>query len=169
MQHYIFFTSVLVVCSAFVFTGCNNPDNRFVKVAGTITYNGQAVDGATITFASVESGGESASGVTDAGGKYTLTSSGTVNAGTGVLPGEYIVRVSKTLSTYTPDPDEEAERKGEITYDELQKRLRAKKNGSTAKVKHQELLPVKYGQPGTTPLKATVVKGTGTHNFDLTD
>jgi len=163
------FTAVFISLFVFGLTGCSNPDSKYVKVEGAITYNGQTVEGATVINASGEPGGESASGTTDASGKYTLTSSGATNTFTGVLPGEYTVSVSKTLSTVTPDPDEEAEKKGDITYDELQKRLSAK-GGSTAKAEHKDLLPKQYAQSSKTPLKATIEKGkVSTQNFELAD
>jgi len=167
MQHKFFASTVLIVFSFFIFSGCSDPDSRFVKVEGTITHNGQAVEGAAVTFGATEAGGESATGTTDASGNYTLTSSGATKQGTGALPGEYVVRVTKTVSKAELDPDEEAFRQGKIPIEELEKRRQAK---TVRKIEYEELLPKKYSLPHTTPLKATVAKGGGKkYDFDLTD
>ena len=135
-------------------------------------YNGEAVEGASVIFTAADSSGESAVGVTDKSGKYTLTTAGAKNAGTGAVPGEYNVLVTKVLSTQTTDPDVLAEQRKEITDKELQRRLAAKglTVSSAVRIEYKQLLPVKYGQPSSTPLKATVQKGrVNKHNFDLTD
>ena len=168
MQHNIFFTLVLVSLSILVFAGCNNPDARFAKVEGTITYNGVAVEGASVTFAPASGSGDPATGLTKADGKFTLTTPGAANAGSGAVPADYIVLVSKVETTQTTDPDELLEQKKEITYEELQRRLMAK-GGSRTTYSHKELLPARYGQ-GATPLKATVNKGKNQpFVFELTD
>ena len=74
--------------------GCSQPGPdrpATYPVTGTVTYNGQPVDGATVAFQSVE-GSHGSTGVTDTGGKYTLT---TFKSGDGALPGEYSVKVFK--------------------------------------------------------------------------
>ena len=170
MQHKTFFTIVLTSFFVLLLVGCSNPDGKYVKIEGTITYNGQVVEGASVTFAAVDPNGESGSGLTDAKGKFMLTSSGAANGGTGVLPGEYIVRVSKTKTVSTPDPDEALHQEGKITYEELQKRMATKGPSAGTKIERTELLPVKYSQAHTTDLKATVYKGKNPlFSFDLTD
>ena len=172
MQHNIFFTSILLGLSVLVFAGCKNPDARFVKVEGTITYNGQTVGGANVAFTPVGGDGEPAAGKTDASGKYTLTSGGAKSGGTGVLPGEYSVRVWKTESTETQDPDTAAYERGEITYDELQSRRGGGGSSSSVatQITRKDLLPPKYSKPSTTDLKATVVQGgVSKQDFDLKD
>jgi len=166
MRYNVIILSTLIL----VFAGCNNPDARFTKVEGTVTYNGEAVAGASVIFSPTDSSGESASGRTDASGKYTLTTAGAQNAGTGVVPGMYNVLVTKVESTQTSDPDVLAEQRKEITEDELHRRLAAKGLTLTTAVKidHKQLLPTIYGQPNT--LKATVQQGrVSRHDFDLTD
>ncbi|MCL2006192.1 MAG: carboxypeptidase-like regulatory domain-containing protein [Planctomycetaceae bacterium] len=168
MQHNSFIP-ILLVLSILVFAGCNNPDARFARVEGTITYNGEAVEGAIVTFAPVDEIGEAASGLTDANGRYTMTTAGAHNAGSGVVPAEYTILVTKTVSSQVTDPDELANQRGEITYEELQQRLRAK-GGSTTVVTRQEMLPQKYGRPNLSTLTATVNSGRNSpFNFDLTD
>jgi hypothetical protein len=164
MKHNQIFAGILFGLFVLGLTGCSNPDSKYTKVEGTITYNGAPVDGATVTFMAVAADGESAAGSTNASGRYTLSSSGGVVGGAGVLPGEYIVRVSKR-EQLPPDPDQEAYNQGKITLDELQQKMSTKVLPIP-----KELLPEKYGQPSTTNLKATVNKGgVSKQDFDLKD
>ena len=170
MKHSVFFTSLLVSFSIFVFSGCSNQDSRFVRVQGVITYNGEPVEGANVTFSSADHSDGGGSGITDANGRYTLTSPGAHNAGSGVLPGEYIVRVQKVLSTESSiNPHVRAHRDGEITYEEMQSRLAATGGSTFIHYTTEDLVPAIYGAPHTTPLRATVSSGSRTHHFNLTD
>jgi len=58
---------------------------------GTVTQGGNPVEGATVTFVSTGSG-KSATGITDASGKFTLT---TFASGDGAVPGQYGVKIAK--------------------------------------------------------------------------
>src|SRR5436309_14322534 len=62
-----------------------------VKVEGTVTLDGQAVQGATVIFYP-DNGGPQASGLTDADGVFHLT---TFNTGDGAIPGTHKVTVTK--------------------------------------------------------------------------
>jgi len=171
MKHNNFFATALVGLLILVLTGCGNPDNRYSRIEGTITYNGAAVEGATVSFQAVDPAGESASGLTDANGRFTLTSVQAKDGGRGALPGDYLVTVSKREMP-PPDPDQAAFDAGEITYDELQSRLAAKGAGSTVRdgPPSRDLLPAKYRSAATSGLKATVVSGRNAPvDFDLTD
>ncbi|MGH7139971.1 MAG: carboxypeptidase-like regulatory domain-containing protein [Pirellulales bacterium] len=75
------------LCSllAMLMIGCAKGGNTdTVAVSGKVTYNGQPVEGATVTFASTDSGTPGA-GMTAADGSYKLT----------VKPGSYAAMVSK--------------------------------------------------------------------------
>jgi hypothetical protein len=168
MHHKNFFVILLLGLFVTVLAGCGSPDSKYTKVEGTITYNGQPIEGATVTFAAADSTGESAAGITDADGKYTVTSSQALRGGAGVLPGEYVVLVSKR-SAPPPDPNQAAFDRGDITYDELQKR-KAMKGPYASGARPKDELPAKYAQQNQTDLKAAVAKGkTSVHNFELTD
>jgi len=146
--------------------GCN-PDSKYVKVTGTVTYNGQPVEGATVTFQPLGADGESAAGITDAGGKYSVTSVYAVQGGAGVVPGDYTITVSKVDRPV--DPNEAAYSKGEITYNELQARKAAKPLLAGAG-RSKQLLPLKYTVASNSDLKVTVQKGRNPpFIFDLTD
>ena len=166
MQQKNFFAIFLTALFVLSLMGCN-PDSQYAKVEGTITYNGEPLEGATVSFQSTVAGGESASGVTDARGKYSVTSVYAVQGGAGVIPGDYTVTVSKR--TRPVDPDEEAYKKGEITYDELQKRNAAKPLLVGAG-RSEQLIPRKYTVASESGLKASVQKGKNPpFDFALTD
>ena len=147
-------------------TGCTNPDARYVKVEGVVTYNQQPVEDATVMFMPTGTGNdlELASYITDASGKFAMTSAKAVKPGTGVLPGEYIVLITK-YETLPVSPHQEAYERGEITYGEY----------TTRESRYQEpvaksLIPEKYSQKDKTGLKVTVEPSKNPpFNFDLTD
>ena len=156
---------VLASFSLLILVGCANPDARFVRVEGTVTLNGEPVEGAVITFLSTVADGDSAAGNTDANGRFTMTSSSAAGAGTGVLPGEYTVVISKR--DVPPDPDGAAYERGDIDYNELQRRRAARGMASAPSV---ELIPMRYTRPSTTDLRASVQPGRNApFNFDLTN
>jgi hypothetical protein len=169
MQHNSFFATALTALLVLVLSGCSNPDGKYSKVEGTITYNGQSVDGATVSFQPVAPDGESASGLTDASGKFKLSSVGAVDGGRGALPGEYRVTVVKREAP-PPDPDQAAFDRGEIDYNQLQERL-SRKNpyASTGGGKTKSLIPEKYATASSSGLTATVVKGKNAPVFELAD
>ena len=134
-------------------------------VEGTITYKGESVAGAIVSFQPSSSEGESASGTTDANGKFTLTSSHAIDGGRGALPGDYVVTVIKR-ETPPPDLDEEAYNNNEIDYNTLQARQNARPPAPPLK----SLIPEKYATGSGSTLTATVVTGKNPpFVFDLVD
>jgi len=169
MQYNKIFASIFVGLCVLILSGCNNPDSKYSMVEGTITYNGEAVAEATVSFQPVSPDGESASGVTDATGRFTLTSVGATTGGRGALPGEYRVTITKWEAT-PPDPDEEAYSQGQITYEQLQARLSARATRGSSSVTTRSLIPERYRTASGSGLTATVTTGRNTpFNFELTD
>lgn len=169
MQHKTFFASFFIIFFLLVLVGCSNPDSRFVKVEGTVTYQGEKVAGAIVTFQPVDQSGLTGAGGSDVNGKYTLTSPGAVGAGMGVLPGEYTVQILKEDVTYILGPDAKALEAGSITEEEFAKRMAAKGTDTDTTVIRKHVLPAQYRRPDS-PLKATVAKGrVSTHDFVLVD
>ncbi len=74
--------------------GCQKSDT--VSVTGTVTLNGTPVEQAEVMF-NPKTTGRFATGVTDASGKFTLS---TAKPNDGALPGEYIVTLAEH---YPPD------------------------------------------------------------------
>ncbi|MDR2116202.1 MAG: carboxypeptidase-like regulatory domain-containing protein, partial [Planctomycetaceae bacterium] len=86
----IFITGILLGCHA----DKTNPEFR--NVTGTVVFNGSPVEGARLTFFPLDDSGISATGFTDAQGKYSLTATNSLVGGTGTKPGQYRVIIKKT-------------------------------------------------------------------------
>ena len=117
--------------------GCGN---GLVSVRGTVELDGKPLAGAGIVFHPVGQG-TPASGETDAQGHYQLQT----GSGSGVLPGEYHVTISKRrVSGIGPDE-------------------RVLPGG----IKIESLVPQQYDDPKTSPLKADVSRGGKSYDFRL--
>ena len=78
------FTILLVVALAFCVgaTGCAKK-KTLVPVEGTLTLNGEPVEGATVCFVPVDGNvGAAAAGATDSSGHFTVTTGSASSAGT---------------------------------------------------------------------------------------
>ncbi len=156
--------TVVSLCLAVVaVTGCGK-DAAYKKTTGTVTLEGQPLEGATIMFYPTASDGEAGAGRSDSAGKYEVTSSGASNGGTGLKPGDYKVTIVKYEEVV--DEDQAAYDRGEITYDELQNRK--SKGGPNKKSKAPKLLsPVEYSNTNATTLTATVTADPKANVFDF--
>jgi len=138
---------VAFVATALLLAGCSAGSiSGTAPVQGTVTYNGQPVAGATVSFVG-EGDARMAVATTDAGGSYQLMTLDTA----GAMPGKYTVLVTKTETV--PDSDKV------ISMDE------AAKNTGKAK-EPKNLLPARFGDPAKTPLTFEVKPGQ-TNKFDL--
>ncbi len=141
-----------------IVAGCAGPAGdpnrpKTVPVSGTVTYNGDPVEGATVTFMTDSAEGKGAVGRTDASGHFTLM---TFEPGDGAVPGNYKVTVTKTKT------------EGTLSEEEANKYLERGENPPAPAV--TDLLPEKYKSPETSGLTAEVTEG-GENNFtfELTD
>lgn len=141
--------ALVLACAVTALAGCGSGKLDTESVVGTVTLDGAPLAEAMVNFSPVEAGkGSPSYGKTDEAGRYKLqTMLGEADAGT--TPGEYVVTVSKSVlketgKTYTTS---EGETKPEMTS--------------------EELLPEKYTNAKTSPLKATVVEGANELNFEL--
>jgi hypothetical protein len=132
------------------FTGCGGSDEAAVehpkttKIEGTITYNGSALEGATVTLVPKTLPGEAhtangAFGKSDASGKFTMM---TFEPGDGAVPGEYQIMVQKFEVVAATGSDSE---ENYVPPEEGQ---------STPAPK--SLIPDKYTQIKTSGLTATI-------------
>jgi len=71
-------------------TGCGTSNSEYVTVTGSVTYQGEPVEGATVAFRG-EGSAPPAIGVTSASGQFSLAT----GASRGAKPGEHIVTVTK--------------------------------------------------------------------------
>ena len=130
-------------------TGCGKKDDKEVPetapVSGTVTYNGNAVEGATVTLqpAAGSTDLKPATGTTDASGNFTVqTFVSGADFAAGAMPGDYAVTVTKQSGT-TMTPEQ---------------MLEAGQPGATPDEPASEL-PEKYSDPSTSGLTATVGPG----------
>ncbi len=143
----------LIVVSGFLlFQGCTKNSLGTTSVTGTVTLDGKPIDGVNVSFSPKNPDGRQCYGVTDAGGVYSLTVPG-ADVGSGAIPGDYTVTLSKEQSPAEGLSDEE---------------IQQKFGGSLpSPVNH---LPQKYADKGKTDIApVTVEKGKkNVFNFDLT-
>jgi hypothetical protein len=94
---------IAVVCCV----GCGGSDKfkakrpKVVPADGMITYQGKALDGATIVLAPTGEGKTGASAMSDAEGKFQLTA---FPPDMGAVPGDYKVGVTKQTVVIIPEP-----------------------------------------------------------------
>ena len=144
----------IVISLSVSLTGCGGGTIRTVNVTGTVTFNGEPLSGAQVNFSPTTSdeGARPAFGLTDADGKYRLSViGGAVNAGT--TPGEYQVSISRMVGTgIIAEPDGGPTTSGPSVF----------------VPPPQSLIPIRYGDPTTSELTATVeARGNNVFNFDL--
>ncbi|MBI1248503.1 hypothetical protein GC197_11775 [bacterium] len=134
--------------------GCNSSD--MVPTEGTVTLDGEPLEGASIGFIPVE-GGRPAVGHTDAQGRFTITS---LKAGDGMPPGEYSVTVIK-VEAKKPSQAAPAE-EGAAEEGSGENALMGKIDQSVRFV-----TPMNFSLPSTTPLKFDVQPGMKPIKIDL--
>ena len=136
-------TVALCLHVLFVLFGCGRSGlPGLVPAAGIVTFNDEPIEWAVISFAPM-SGTRSASAVTDASGKFVVT---TLDYGDGMQPGEYKVIVTKktgTSGTTSASASSSAEDRG---------RSRDRKDDRLI-VNH---LPLKYGNKDTSGLTVSI-------------
>lgn len=142
---------ILALCawmSCAMLVGCGEAGIEGLRsVTGTVTYQGQPVEGAMISFIG-EGSARPATAVSQAGGKYELF---TLDS-KGAFPGKYTVTVVKTDA-----PSEAANKDPGIDAsgrDLSMEQAAASAGKATAAPK--DLVPAKYGAAGTSPLKMEV-------------
>ena len=125
-------------------------------VSGTVTYNGQPVEGASVQFVKV-GGSRSSRATTDAEGRYKL---GTYEDGDGAPAGEYVVIVTKREKSTETEDDIDDDQPGAEMSEEMER-----KQAEIPEPK--SLLPAKYGNHSTTPFQKMSVTAEGPNEFEL--
>jgi len=136
-------------------TGCNRgPAGPVVHmVEGVVTLDGAPLEEANVFFSPV--GGEGAlpaTGFTGADGRFRLTSTRGGKIGRGATEGEYVVRVTK-IEVPPPPP---AIPMGHPDYG---KALPPPRSWAEEQARIKYIVPPRYGDAKTSPLRATVSKG----------
>ena len=145
--------SILAIVSFCIGCGGEQGAEGTVTATGTVIYEGQPVEDATVTFKPAGEEGRAASGTTDAEGKFELS---TLAADDGVVPGTYEVAISKTVIEGGLDGEDP-----QAYFEE---------HGRPPRTTRKELLPVKYKNAETAGLTAEVTEDGENHfPFELTD
>ncbi|MGL4942688.1 MAG: carboxypeptidase-like regulatory domain-containing protein [Thermoguttaceae bacterium] len=156
MKRRLFFaTMVLGLFGSVVHTGCQEAGqlSGLAKCSGILTYKGEPVSEATITFVPASQTADSRAGgaISDASGGFQAT---TLRPGDGLAPGEYIVLVSK-YEFQGPELPPVKQPDGEMAVPS-----RPQKN----------ILPAKYMAATTSSLKVTIpAGGVKTMKLELAD
>ena len=132
---------VALALAAFL-VGCGGGP-RPVKVTGTVTLNGEPVEGATVQFVPVKEGGRPATGLTKADGGFSLT---TVENYDGALPGDY-----KVVITYRPPVETDP---AQSTEQGMRQAMKAQAQQKRGKPKY--VIPPAYSDQSQTPLTQSV-------------
>ena len=148
---------IVVSCAALMFTGCGKSEDdglpSRIRASALVTYQGQPVSGAHVTFAPDSGTGKPAFGSTDARGVAKLT---TFALKDGAVAGEYTVTVSKMH----PEDDGPAPANPGMPSGV----------GRQTSAKVIDLLPRKYKSRKTSGLAAKVVSGEkNSFKFELLD
>ena len=145
-------TSLFLVLGLAAAVGCKQ--SQFVPASGKVTQGKQPVAGANVVFHYPN--GESAVGITDAGGRYSLNS----GAQNGARPGEKIpvtvVKFPPVESSVTPPPVS-----GPPPIDTTQPTPKDMGKGAP-----KNLLPPEYGDPKNPKLNLDIPAG-GTDKLDI--
>jgi hypothetical protein len=100
MRSFNCWVAALLSVSLAACSGCGSKGtDATLKVTGTVTYNGAPVADASVTFTPEK--GRPATGITDAAGKFTLT---TFSKDDGAVPGRHKVTIAPNASKIEPMP-----------------------------------------------------------------
>jgi hypothetical protein len=137
--------------------GCSKEPDRpeVVPVSGTVTYKDQPVEGAVVAFRG-DGQSKSATGITDANGRFQLTS---YEEGDGAPAGQHVITVTK-VATQAPD-----------TSDTSMEAAAERLANPTPEVKPEAPpIPAKYADPDRSGLQETVQSGQpNDFKIELTD
>ncbi|MDO5308402.1 MAG: carboxypeptidase-like regulatory domain-containing protein [Planctomycetia bacterium] len=140
--------TVLLLCVLTFVVGCGKKYIKTEGVTGTVTVDGEPVEGCNVYFIPADANGANGYARTDASGKYQLqTQQGQALAGT--TPGKYKVRFDYQVSVDTGKTMEE--------------------NGETIPVlDSKSAIAKKYNNENTSGYEVEVVPGANTFDFELT-
>lgn len=130
-----------VVWLVAVLGGCGGGGPELHPVSGTVSYRGEMVQGATVTFR-CEEANTIATGTTDAQGRFELS---TYQAGQGAVAGKHTVTVTKASVAAEPGS-------ASVSMEDAMKQAPAKPSPGN-------VLPTRYADPARPQLEYTVSPG----------
>jgi hypothetical protein len=162
-------TAVIFACTI---VGCSGDDRpKTYPVSGIVTLNGKPVDGATVTFMRADSGQYNAVSLTDANGKYQLT---TFQSGDGATEGSYKVTVTKygrdkEVSPYETGSETQTIDDGDVqSYEDAYSKAMSGGGGKRWQPpKTWNDVPDKYATTNTSGLAFDVTPQKSGHTYDI--
>jgi len=146
---------LLFLCTV---VGCGGTKGPAVTaVSGTVLLDGEPLDGASVVFHPTSSSGLGGSGKTSADGTFGLTTF-RATPGAGVVPGEYVVTISKEEWPQFEEPEDD---------DPDYERKMAQVERDMERAKPTYVTPQAYGDEETSGLTATVSTGENKIVFEL--
>lgn len=154
--------SVLVLFSG----GCGGKTRpKIIPVSGKVTYKGQPVSGAVVSFMG-ESSPRSAVGKTNEQGEFTLT---TYDSNDGAPVGKHAVSISKPVKSAEGDSLDGAD-SGKKTAQMMMQGASVRTKPKKAQSFVDSSIPVRYANPKDTGLSFEVIEGDeNKFTIDLTD
>lgn len=147
-----------------VTTGCSGTEKGLAKATGQVIYKGKPVEGANVTFLAPD-GARQASGVTDEEGRFSLS---TYSYKDGATIGSNTVVISKvkvdapseaSASALNGPPPATGTETVVASYVSQMDPSKQRKGTAQSDNSSEHLIPAKYANPKTTPLKAEVTQG----------
>lgn len=144
-------------------------------VSGTVTYQGKAVAGASVSFSTNNPDAPKAGGFTDSEGRYSLsTYLSPTEILDGAAPGDYEVAIAKENAAIDAQGTDQMNSAG-VDHQEMMRKMWSKQFQKTTgnngqPVKPKPPIPERYSKTATSGLKATVRTSPNTSvDFKLTD
>ncbi|MDR0338585.1 MAG: hypothetical protein LBI18_16050 [Planctomycetaceae bacterium] len=154
------FLTLLILFGIIVLeTGCQKSMLSVQSVTGTVTYQGNPVDEAVITFVARSTDKHGAAAITTSKGTYAMVTPGVKTSGVEI--GDYDVFITKSISVDkagNPIP------KGTGMETVIEGSAQA-----TEYPAEKSLIPIKYNNPDKPLLNVTVKKGKNIFDFNLED
>jgi hypothetical protein len=177
-----FAASCVLVVSGLYGCGPGAPAVKTVPVTGTVTYKGNPVEGAIVSFLSAADG-RPAGGQTDSQGKFSLKTnlSGSKSVD-GAVEGNYTITVSSATSAPrpfgTPGAGTDPSGVSPDQMDAMRKKMQSQHGSAPGSedpssereqvlAQSKSTLPAKYADLATSPFKDKAVKAGATNDFPL--